>query len=213
MTEHILKLRKEYKKAELDETHTDGNPFKQFKHWFDDALEARLSEPNAFVLSTVNKNGQPSARVVLLKDATEKGFTFYTNYTSRKGAEIEMHPLGCFTFFWHDLERQIRIEGKLEKVAETESNSYFSSRPRGSQIGAWSSPQSEQISSRKELELREEKYSAEFGESNVPRPAHWGGYVLIPNYFEFWQGRENRMHDRICYRLDEGNWERFRLAP
>jgi len=213
MTDHIQKLRKEYRKAALDETHTDSNPFNQFKQWFEEALEAKLPEPNAFVLSTVNQNGQPSARVVLLKDATEHGFTFYTNYTSRKGLEIETHPLGCITFFWHELERQIRIEGKLERVGEQESDNYFALRPKGSQIGAWASPQSERITSRKELEIREEKFIAEFGDGVISRPAHWGGYELIPNYFEFWQGRENRMHDRICYSLQANEWGRFRLAP
>jgi len=213
MSDEILKLRKEYQKAALDESHTHADPFEQFNHWFAEALNAGLDEPNAFVLSTADKDGHPSARIVLLRDATDRGFTFFTNYKSRKGREISENPAACFTFFWHALERQVRLEGKLEKLPESDSDSYFSIRPKGSQIGAWASPQSEQIASRAELETREEKYQTQFGDAPIPRPPHWGGYILIPDYLEFWQGRENRLHDRICYELSGSEWKRFRLAP
>jgi pyridoxamine 5'-phosphate oxidase len=213
MQDRIQELRKEYRKEVLDEAATHENPIIQFKKWFQEALDVQLNEPNAMMLATVNEHGRPSARIVLLKDITNVGITFYTNYLSRKGKEIAGQDYACVTFFWPELERQIRFEGKLSKVDVKISDDYFAIRPRGSQIGAWSSPQSQQIQSRAVLEENERKFIQQFEGKPVPRPEHWGGYQLEPDYVEFWQGRENRMHDRICYSLKEATWNRFRVAP
>ena len=213
MLDRILELRKEYRKEKLDEQHISDNPIQQFRFWFDEALKAELIEPNAMMLATVNAQKRPSMRIVLLRDILEDGIVFYTNYLSRKGTEIELNPYGSATFFWPELERQVRIEGVLKKIDEHISDSYFAKRPRGSQIGAWSSPQSKTIHSRNELEENEMHYTALFEGKDVPRPPHWGGYILQADYMEFWQGRENRLHDRICYALSEGIWDRSRIAP
>ena len=213
MLDRILELRKEYSREKLDEHVTSDNPIQQFRVWFEEALKAKLIEPNAMMLATVNEQNRPSMRIVLLRDILDDGIVFYTNYLSRKGNEIELNPFGSATFFWPELERQVRIEGVLRKIDEKVSDSYFAKRPRGSQIGAWSSPQSKAIQSRNELEENELHYTALFEGKDVPRPPHWGGYVLHPDYMEFWQGRENRLHDRICYTLSESNWERSRIAP
>lgn len=213
MLEKILALRKEYSKEKLDEQFISDNPIQQFRFWFDEALNAKLIEPNAMMLATVNELKRPSMRIVLLRDILDNGIVFYTNYLSRKGNEIEINPFGSATFFWPELERQIRMEGVLRKIDEQDSDSYFAKRPRGSQIGAWSSPQSKTIHSRNELEDSELHYTALFEGKDVPRPPHWGGYVLIPDYMEFWQGRENRLHDRICYSTSGGSWLLSRLAP
>lgn len=213
MLEKILALRKEYSKEKLDEQLISDNPIQQFRFWFDEALNAKLIEPNAMMLATVNELKRPSMRIVLLRDILVDGIVFYTNYLSRKGNEIEINPFGSATFFWPELERQIRMEGVLRKIDEQDSDSYFAKRPRGSQIGAWSSPQSKTILSRNELEDSELHYTALFEGKDVPRPPHWGGYVLIPDYMEFWQGRENRLHDRICYSTSGGSWILSRLAP
>lgn len=211
---NISKIRSDYSKKQLNEAMVHQNPIEQFKIWFQEALNSEVPEVNAFVLATVSKDNKPSARVVLLKGIENNGFDFYTNYTSRKANEIEVNKNAAMVFFWHDLERQIRIEGILEKTTEQNSDEYFSSRPRESQIGAWSSPQSSVIDDRSIIENNVEKFSKEFGNKEVTRPKHWGGYHLSPTVIEFWQGRPNRLHDRIQYRKKKnGNWEFVRLAP
>ncbi|MCF2517113.1 pyridoxamine 5'-phosphate oxidase [Dyadobacter sp. CY351] len=213
MDHNIAKLRQDYNLKGLDEQDLDPNPFTQFKLWFDEALSAGVVEPNAMVLSTVS-DGRPSARVVLLKDLDQAGFTFFTNYESKKAKEMESDPFVAITFFWKELERQVRIEGKVEKTTNQESAEYFAVRPRGSQIGAWASTQSEHLASRAELEERTLLLEQKFEAAEVPRPPHWGGYRVIPHYFEFWQGRSSRLHDRLVYeKTDEGSWEIERLYP
>jgi pyridoxamine 5'-phosphate oxidase len=187
-------------------------PFLQFEKWFKQAVEAQVNEPNAFVLASAGKDGRPSARVVLLRNFDTKGFVFYSNYTSRKGVQLNESPYGAITFFWPELERQVRLEGSLEKQEAAESDAYFSSRPRASQLGAWVSAQSTVIAGRKQLDEKylelEKKFPAE-----VPRPPYWGGYLLKPDRIEFWQGRASRLHDRLQYRLEKGKWVLERLAP
>lgn len=213
MDHNIAKLRQDYNLKGLDEQDLDPNPFTQFKLWFDEALSAGVVEPNAMVLSTVS-DGRPSARVVLLKDLDQAGFTFFTNYESKKAKEMESDPFVAVTFFWKELERQVRIEGKVEKTTNQESAEYFAVRPRGSQVGAWASTQSEHLASRAELEERTLLLEQKFDGAQVPRPPHWGGYRVIPHYFEFWQGRSSRLHDRLVYeKTDEGSWEIERLYP
>jgi pyridoxamine 5'-phosphate oxidase len=213
--QHNLKdLRKEYSLAMLDEEHTNIDPILQFKKWFQEAMDAQIIEPYAMTISTVNSAHRPSSRVVLLRDVSEEGFSFYTNYLSRKGQDLAVNPFAAMNFFWPELERQVRIEGKIVPLEAGASDAYFASRPRGSQIGAWSSPQSEIIESRKVLEDAVEDYIKQFEGLDVVRPPHWGGYCLIPDYIEFWQGRESRLHDRICYyQHSDGSWIRSRLAP
>ena len=214
-------LRQSYKKASFDIQDALENPIEQFKKWFEEALEAELSaEANAMVLSTVGANNRPSSRVVLLKSIDE-GFVFYTNYESRKGEDLTHNPYASLTFFWAELERQVRIEGKVEKVSAEQSNEYFKSRPVGSQIGAIASPQSRVIDTRDELERLVKSIEKNYEETHfIERPKNWGGYRLIPDYMEFWQGRESRLHDRINYLLQEdvekryaNPWEIVRLAP
>lgn len=214
-------LRQNYTKAEFDIKNALENPIEQFKKWFHEALEAELSaEPNAMVLSTVSQINRPSARVVLLKSIDE-GFVFYTNYESRKGEDLEANPYASLTFFWAELERQVRIEGKIEKISAAQSTEYFKSRPIGSQIGAIASPQSRILTSREDLETLFTSIEKSYEETNfIERPKNWGGYRLVPNYVEFWQGRESRLHDRITYLLKENGearysslWEIVRLAP
>lgn len=209
----LSNLRKNYSLNELDETSVDASPFKQFNRWFEEALSSELPEPNAMTLATANQSGEPSARIVLLKSFDESGFIFFTNYESRKGKEIFENPKAALLFFWVELERQIRIEGKIEKISRIDSFDYFRSRPHDSQIGAWCSPQSSVIPDRNFLEDRFVKLSVEFSAGNVPLPNNWGGYKVIPDTFEFWQGRASRLHDRIFYSLDNGKWEISRLAP
>lgn len=212
-TTDIAALRENYTKGSLDITDVAPNPFAQFNRWFDEALKSEIREPNALTLSTVTADGKPSARVVLLKKL-DTGFTFFTNYLSRKGTELAENPNGCISFFWNELERQVRIEGIIEKVSEVESDEYFQSRPRGSQIGAWSSNQSMVIESRSVLEEREKALLAKYEGQAIPRPQHWGGYRLVPTYIEFWQGRPSRLHDRIAYSLEaDGQWKIGRLSP
>jgi len=183
-----------------------------FKLWFDQAVSAECPEPNSMTLATADKAGNPSARIVLLKGADENGFSFFTNYESQKGKELAVRPQAALLFHWHELERQIRIQGVVERISATESDEYFHSRPSASRIGAWASPQSSVIPNREFLEEAEKQFKAEFGDT-PPRPEHWGGYRLRPTEMEFWQGRPSRLHDRIHYKLDGSTWQVNRLAP
>ena len=213
----LADLRKTYAQRTLSETDVRPDAVAQFRVWLDEALTAQLDEPTAFTIATVGPGGQPSARVVLLKGLPdEAAFLFYTNYDSRKGRELLANPLAALTFFWPGLERQVRVEGRVARAAENVSTEYFQSRPRSSQVGAWASPQSQVIGSREELEQREAEVLDRFGtQEPLPRPAHWGGFVLVPHRLEFWQGRPSRLHDRIVYeRATEGQaWQLSRLAP
>ena len=210
----IQNLRQDYRSASLSESDVDGNPYSQFEKWFTEALNAEVLEPNAMTLATANTDGIPSARIVLLKEFTDQGFVFYTNYDSQKGKEIESNPYAALIFFWADLERQIRIEGVVEKVSEEESNQYFHSRPKGSQLGALTSPQSQTIASREFLEEKLADLEKEYEDKEVIKPEYWGGYRVIPNRIEFWQGRSNRLHDRIVYIQEKDqSWKFERLAP
>jgi len=215
MTVDIASLRRSYSLQSLEENEVAPNPFDQFKTWFEQAMAGQITEPNAMTLATVNADGRPSARTVLLKGFDERGFIFYTNYLSRKGQEIAENPFGALLFCWLDLERQIRIEGKIEKVSSEESLAYFITRPKSSQIGAWASPQSQVIPGRKVLEDKQAELSENYAASeSLPLPPHWGGYVIRPDYFEFWQGRESRLHDRVVYsKNDDNSWVINRLAP
>jgi len=207
----VSDLRQSYDKNVLLESQAAASPFEQFTRWFDEALAAKVPEPNAMTLATVDADGQPSARIVLIKGFDEHGFTFFTNYESRKGTDLAAEPRACLLFFWQPLERQVRIEGVVEKVAAEESDAYYHSRPAGSRIGAWASRQSQPIT-RAELEARELEFRERYGDQ-PPRPPHWGGYRLVPDRWEFWQGRKSRLHDRLRYRLEAGQWTRERLAP
>ena len=208
----IADIRKSYEKFELVESSAGDNPFELFTTWFNEALKAELPDANAMTLATVASDGRPSARIVLLKGYDDAGFTFFTNYESRKGREIAGNPQASLLFFWPGLERQIRIEGTLQKVEAAESDAYFASRPLGSRIGAWASPQSQPIT-REELEQRSADFTERLGD-NPARPPHWGGYRLTPQAIEFWQGRPSRLHDRLYFtRSPEGQWNRNRLAP
>jgi len=212
--EHIENLRVDYTVASLSESNTKADPIKQFELWFNEAQEAKVPEINAMTLSTATQDGRPSARVVLLKGIYETGFVFYTNYLSRKGKEITKNPVGALTFFWPSMERQVRIEGTIEKVSKEQSEKYFHSRPKSSQVGALASPQSQEIESRDVLEKKWTDLEAEYEGKEVPKPSYWGGYVVKPRMIEFWQGRPSRLHDRILYKkIDNKNWKKVRLAP
>jgi pyridoxamine 5'-phosphate oxidase len=205
-------LRQDYLNAELSENDVLPNPLNQFAQWFGEAQNAQVAEPNAMTLATVNATGQPSARIVLIKEARNDGVVWFTNYQSRKGADLLHNAQAALLFFWQPLERQVRFEGVVERVSAAESDAYYHSRPVNSRLGAWSSPQSDIITSREVLETNLAHYAAEFGDE-PPRPPHWGGYILKPTYVEFWQGRASRLHDRVAYRLVDGAWHIVRLAP
>lgn len=210
----IADLRREYTQHGLSESEVAADPFVQFRAWFDHALSAQLPEPNAMTLATATPDGRPSARVVLLKGFDQRGFVFYTNYQSRKGGELDASPWAALVFFWPELERQIRIEGRVERVSPQESDDYFASRPAGSRLGAWASPQSQVIAGRDVLEQRLSAFTDQYAEQAIPRPPHWGGYRVVPTAIEFWQGRPSRLHDRLRYhRSDDQRWILERLAP
>jgi pyridoxamine 5'-phosphate oxidase len=208
----LASLRKSYERAALDEEASLADPLAQFELWLKQALQAQLPEPNAMTLATVGADGRPSTRVVLIKGVDARGVVWYTNYQSRKGQELALHPHAALQFHWVELERVVRIEGVVTQVSDEESDAYYASRPLDSRIGAWASPQSQPIASRAVLVANAAKYSAQFL-LNPPRPPHWGGYRLTPDRFEFWQGRPSRLHDRLRYRLQDGAWIKERLAP
>ncbi|MBC7971675.1 MAG: pyridoxamine 5'-phosphate oxidase [Verrucomicrobia bacterium] len=213
MTQSIADLRHNYTLQQLNEADVDPNPIKQFQRWFDQAIAAQLPEPNAMTLATATRSGIPSARIVLLKGLDERGFVFYTNYESHKGQDLAENPQAALVFLWTVLERQVRLEGRVEKIAAAETDAYFQSRPLESRLGAWTSDQSRVISDRDVLEQRFAELKATYADEKVPRPPHWGGYRVMPHQIEFWQGRTSRLHDRLRYRLEQGNWLVERLAP
>lgn len=210
---NIADLREDYRYQALLESDVSADPFQQFQLWFDQAVAAELPEPNAMTLATVTTEGRPAARMVLLKGCGPEGFVLYTNYHSRKGQELTQTPYAALVFWWAELERQVRVEGAIRKISDAETDAYFYSRPRGSQIGAWASEQSEVICDRNTLETRLHELEQQYQDCPIPRPPHWGGYRLTPNLIEFWQGRPNRLHDRLCYRLTDQQWKIERLSP
>ena len=212
MEKTLADLRKSYERDALDEAASAADPLQQFERWLSQALDGQLPEPNAMTLATVGADGRPSTRIVLLKGIDERGIVWYTNYQSRKGRELAAQPMAALQFHWVELERVVRIEGRVEKVEPEASDAYFASRPLDSRIGAWASPQSQVIDSRAVLVTNAAKYGLKFA-LHPPRPDHWGGYRLMPDCWEFWQGRKSRLHDRLRYRLHEGQWVRERLAP
>ncbi|RYD51988.1 MAG: pyridoxamine 5'-phosphate oxidase [Sphingobacteriales bacterium] len=214
MDNTLAGLREDYKRATLDRADTGSDPLLFFRNWLDEALAAQVPEPNAMTLATVDVSGQPHARIVLLKGLEDGQFVFYTNYESHKAAEISENGRVALVFFWPELERQVRIEGLIAKVSAEMSEAYFAVRPRRSQLGAWASPQSREVTGREVLEERFQEAESRFeGVASVPRPTHWGGYGVTAHLMEFWQGRRSRMHDRIVFRKTDGGWEPVRLAP
>jgi pyridoxamine 5'-phosphate oxidase len=210
---NLQDFRKEYRFSQLDIDSLDANPIVQFRYWLNEAFKTGVFEPTAMVLSTATRDGKSSSRIVLLKDLDVDGFTFFTNYESKKAIQIAVNPSGSLLFFWPQLERQVRIEGKILKALRHQSDAYFKNRPEGSKIGAWASPQSQRVPSREYLENLQKDYFELFKTKALDRPEHWGGYKLIPDLIEFWQGRENRLHDRFEYVRNGGIWEICRLAP
>lgn len=210
---YIHNIRRDFSSKQLDESSVGNNPYQLFAQWFEEALGSQILDPYAMVIATVSKENKPSSRVVYMRDISEMGFVFYTNYDSQKGNDLELNPHISLLFFWGELERQVRIEGKVSVLDSIISDSYFSSRPRESQIGAWTSNQSQIIESRKYLEDRYKEFIAKFENKNVERPKHWGGYLVEPTSFEFWQGRPSRLHDRVKFLNENSNWKIVRLAP
>ncbi len=210
---HILKLREDFTKGTLSESDVDKNPFFQFSLWLDQAVQAKVPEVQAMTLSTADKTGKPSARIVYLREFSNNTFCFYTNYASRKSQELLENPYASLTFFWPELERQIRIEGTVKKAPDSQSDAYFNARPYESKIGAWASHQSSPLASRQELEDKIQVLQKELSPETIRRPEHWGGFILTAQYYEFWQGRKSRLHDRIEYTLDKTGWISGRLSP
>lgn len=212
--DNIAGIRKEYQLQSLGEQDVSADPYIQFDKWWKQSMEAAIAEPNAMTLATATAKGKPSARIVLLKGYTQDGFIFFTNYQSHKGMQLDENPFASLVFFWKELERQVRIEGSVEKIAEEESNAYFNSRPAESRIGAWASPQSKVIASRQVIEENVTELLKSFAGKEIYRPTHWGGYIVKPILIEFWQGRPGRLHDRMQYSLHaDGGWKIERLAP
>jgi len=213
MHKNIADIRRDYRLHSLEENDIAANPIEQFAHWWNDAVNSEIFEVNAMTLATASKDGKPSARIVLLKGFDENGFVFYTNYESQKGKELAENPYAALIFFWKEIERQVRIEGEVEKITAAESDAYFLSRPEGSRISTWASAQSSVVENREILEDNVRYYTEQF-KNSIPRPPHWGGYRVMPLKVEFWQGRSNRLHDRIQYtKTAEGSWKAERLAP
>lgn len=214
MDKPLRHMRRDYFARELLESDAGHDPFRLFDRWFDEATKTGMLEPNAMAVATADDQGRPSVRILLLKGCDERGFVFYTNCESRKARELEANPNASLCFWWAELERQVRIEGRVERVTRAEAEDYFRSRPRASQLGACVSQQSRELSGRDELELRLRELESQYRDGEVPCPAHWGGYRLFPSSIEFWQGRESRLHDRLLYtRQQDGSWKRIRLAP
>jgi pyridoxamine 5'-phosphate oxidase len=211
-SQHLADLRKSYERAELSEDASRAEPLQQFEQWLNEAIAAEVPEPNAMTLATVGSDLRPSTRIVLIKGYDERGVVWYTNYDSRKGQELAGNPLAALQFHWVELERVVRIEGRVERTSAQESDAYFASRPIDSRIGAWASPQSQVIAGRGVLVANAARYGAQYL-LNPPRPPHWGGFRLVPDRWEFWQGRKSRLHDRLRYRREAGAWVRERLAP
>lgn len=209
----LFDFREEYKKGELNETDLKINPMEQFQQWLQTAIDSNISEPNAMTLATSTTSGKPSARVVLLKEINKNGFVFFTNYLSRKGREMLENPFVALVFDWHPIERQVRVEGRIEKLSIEDSDTYFNERPREAQIGAWTSPQSKILKNREELDDLQHSFEEKFNSGDVPRPSHWGGFIVLPTTIEFWQGRPSRLHDRLVYHKTEEGWTLHRLAP
>lgn len=211
--DNIAHIRQDYMLASLDEATAGNDPLAFFRRWFDEAIRAELSEVNAMTLATADANGLPHARIVLLKGLDNAGFSFFTNYDSAKAKDMDACHHAALVFFWKELERQVRIEGTVEKTDTAESDAYFHSRPAGSRIGAWASPQSQVIPDRSVIDDNITRYSQQFSDGDIPRPGHWGGYRVIPQLIEFWQGRSSRLHDRIVFKRTNAGWEKYRLAP
>lgn len=209
----LFEFREEYTTGELNETEVKANPMEQFQQWLQAAIDSGVPEANAMTIATCTASGKPSARVVLLKEINKNGFVFFTNYLSRKGRELLENPFAALVFDWHSIERQIRVEGRVEKLSTLDSDVYFNERPREAQIGAWTSPQSKILGSREELEQLQASFEKKFNDLEIFRPSYWGGFILLPTTIEFWQGRPGRLHDRLVYHQTEEGWTLHRLAP